>query len=42
MTIGYLADRGGIGLALGSTSVFFVLGTLMIAWIPETRGNALK
>jgi len=32
-TVGALADRYGIGAALGVTSVFFVAGALVMVWI---------
>ncbi|HTQ57300.1 MAG TPA: MFS transporter [Bryobacteraceae bacterium] len=41
LTIGALADRFGIGAALGFTSVFFALGGGLIFLLPETRGEKL-
>jgi MFS family permease len=40
--IGVLADRRGIGPALGLTSAFFMIGALMILLMPETRGKQLE
>ena len=37
-TVGALADRHGIGVALGVTSVFFVAGAAVMLLLPETRG----
>jgi len=42
VTVGALADRYGIGAALGVTSVFFVLGAAMMMLLPETRGGELE
>lgn len=39
--IGTLAATKGIGSALGFTSLFFVLGSLLILLMPETRGKVL-
>jgi len=40
--IGGLADIYGIGSALALTSTFFLIGTIMILFLPETRGAALE
>ena len=40
--IGALADRQGIGSALGLTSAFFVAAGFLILLLPETRGEALR
>lgn len=42
LTIGSIADRRGIGTALASTSIFYVIGALMIYLLPETKGRVLK
>lgn len=42
LTIGSIADRRGIGTALACTSVFYVVGALMIYLLPETKGRVLK
>ena len=39
--IGALADRQGIGAALGMTAAFFALGGLLIFGLPETKGREL-
>ena len=39
--IGRLGDSYGLGSALGVTSVFFLLGGVMILFLPETRGKKL-
>lgn len=39
--IGALADREGIGAALGMTAAFFALGGLLIFGLPETKGREL-
>ncbi len=41
LVIGALADRSGIGSALGLTSAFFLVGGVLIMLLPETRGEAL-
>jgi MFS family permease len=41
-TIGALATLRGIGPALGLTSAFFVVGALMVFFMPETRGKPLE
>jgi MFS family permease len=40
-TIGFLADRNGIGVALASTSVLYVLAAGVIYLLPETKGRIL-
>jgi len=40
-TIGALADRFGIGSALGLTSLFFLTGAILVLQLPETRGEVL-
>jgi MFS family permease len=42
VTVGALADRQGIGAALGFTSIFFVAGAGLMLLLPETRGEKLK
>ncbi len=42
LTIGSIADRRGIGTALACTSIFYVIGALMIYLLPETKGRALE
>jgi MFS family permease len=39
--IGAIADRHGLGSALGVTSVFFVAGALLVIGLPETRGREI-
>jgi MFS-type transporter involved in bile tolerance (Atg22 family) len=41
ITVGALADRHGIGAALGITSIFFALGAAMMMLLPETKGDEL-
>lgn len=41
-TIGFIADRNGIGSALACTSIFFVIGALLIYMLPETKGRELQ
>ena len=41
VTVGALADRHGIGAALGVTSIFFVIGGGLMLLLPETRGREL-
>jgi hypothetical protein len=41
-TIGALADRHGIGAALGFTSIFFLTGGALMMLLPETRGEELR
>jgi MFS family permease len=40
--IGALADAYGVGSALASTSAFFAAGAILIAFLPETRGEQLE
>jgi hypothetical protein len=40
-TVGYLADRHGIGFALATTSVLYVAGAALVFLLPETRGREL-
>ena len=40
-TIGVVADRAGLAVALASTSAFFVLGAALVLLLPETRGTDL-
>jgi MFS family permease len=40
-TIGFVADRHGIGAALASTSVLYVLAAGVIYLLPETKGRSL-
>ena len=40
-TLGLLADRAGLGAALGSTSAFFALAGLLVWRLPETKGRSL-
>jgi MFS family permease len=42
VTVGALADRWGIGAALGFTSIFFAIGAALMMLLPETRGGELK
>jgi MFS family permease len=42
VTVGALADRWGIGAALGFTSIFFLMGAGLMLLLPETRGEELK
>ena len=41
VTVGALADRYGIGAALGVTSIFFAGGGALMLLLPETRGEEL-
>ncbi len=41
-TIGFIADRNGIGPALACTAVFFLAGAALIYMLPETRGRVLQ
>jgi MFS family permease len=41
LAIGAVADRAGLGTALALTSLFYVLGSLLILPLPETKGEAL-
>jgi MFS family permease len=40
-TVGYLADRYGIGASLGLNSAFFALGAVLVFTLPETKQKAL-
>jgi MFS family permease len=40
-TIGFVADRAGLGLALACMSAFFLLGAAASTLLPETRGAVL-
>lgn len=40
--IGAISERQGIGEALAFTSAFFLLGGLLILFLPETKGEALE
>lgn len=40
-TIGFLADRSGIGVALACTSVLYILAAGVMYLLPETRGRIL-
>lgn len=40
--IGALAEKRGIGAALGATAVGYVVGAIAIACLPETRGRELE
>lgn len=42
VTVGALADRFGIGAALGVTSIFFAAGAAVMLLLPETRGRELR
>jgi MFS family permease len=42
MTIGAIADRSGIGTGLASTSIFYVIGAMLIYLLPETKGRILE
>lgn len=42
LTIGSIADRRGIGTALACTSIFYVVGALLIYLLPETKGRVLQ
>jgi len=41
-TVGVLADIYGIGSALAVTSAFFLVGSVTIYFLPETRGRELQ
>ena len=41
-TIGFIADRNGIGTALAFTSIFFVFAAMLIFLLPETKGRELQ
>ncbi|GMU37237.1 MAG: MFS transporter [Phycisphaerae bacterium] len=40
-TIGWVADRQGFALALGCTSVCYVVGAALVLLLPETRGREI-
>jgi MFS family permease len=40
--VGALADRYGIGSALGVTSLFLMAGAVMMLTLPETKGRELE
>ncbi len=40
-TIGALADARGLAGAIGATAAFFVVGALLVLFLPETRGREL-
>jgi len=40
--IGAIADQQGVGSALALTSAFFLLGSVLIFFLPETRGYQLE
>ena len=42
LLIGAVAGRFGIGAALAFTSIFYVIGGLLVLFLPETKGEALK
>ena len=42
ITIGSIADARGMGVALAMTAGFYVAGAIIILFLPETRGEALK
>jgi MFS family permease len=42
LIIGAVADRTGIGVALGLTSAFFVAGGIIMLRLPETKGEQLQ
>jgi MFS family permease len=41
-TVGYLADRYGIGTSLGLNSAFFALGAVLVFTLPETKRAELS
>lgn len=41
-TIGFLADRLGLGIALASTAAFFLIGAALVHLLPETRAADLQ
>ena len=41
-TIGAIADARGLGTALGTTSLFYVVAGVLILRLPETRGTELQ
>lgn len=40
-TIGLLADQHGLGYALGTTSVLYLVGAALVLFLPETRGKEI-
>lgn len=40
-TIGFIADRNGIGVAIACTSVLYVMAAIVIYLLPETKGRTL-
>jgi len=40
-TVGALADRHGLGVALLLTSVLYVVGAILVLFLPETRGKEM-
>lgn len=42
LLIGAVAGRFGIGAGLAFTSVFFLIGGVLVIFLPETRGEALE
>ena len=40
-TVGFFADRYGIGASLGLNSIFFLLGAVLIFTLPETKNTDL-
>jgi MFS family permease len=41
-TIGAVADRRGLGVALACSAAFYLAGAVLILLLPETRGRALE
>ena len=41
-TIGFMADRNGIGVAIACTSLLYVLAAGVIYFLPETKGTSLS
>ena len=42
LSVGALADAYGLGMALAGASLFFVLGGILMLFLPETRGEVLR
>jgi len=40
-TIGFIADRKGLGIAIACTSVLYIIGAAVICLLPETKGRSL-
>ena len=40
--VGAIAQRSGVGSALGVTSLFLIAGALLMLTLPETRGKELE